>query len=465
MLAHVRRALREDCRVRPGSAVLVALSGGPDSTALLVALAEIAPRLRLALHAAHLHHGLRGAEADADLAAVRSLCLKLGVPLHAARWDTRARMARRGLKGQAGLRVLRREYLLLAARRAGARYVATGHTAQDQAETLLLRLARGSGLPGLAGILPRSGRFVRPLLQATRGEVERFLRARGFDWREDSSNRDLRYARNAVRALVIPALARAQGLGGPAALARRAGSAAREAAALRTWLTAEARRALAAALHPKGHDGHLDRVLLGEFPAPIRRAALRLAWRRSVPGGPGLTAHHLDALERLLDPKAGPGPVALPAGRRARREGRHLVVERKSERTAGAEPVAIRPPGRVRWNGERIAAQWVPGALARRHCDRVERDEAYFAADGLRGVPALRQASPDETFTPFGRAHATRLGSFLKKQSIPASGRTRPLVLADEAGILWVVGVRRAARAPVTGTTRRALHVRWEAHA
>ena len=105
--------------------------------------------LGLRLHAAHLHHGLRGAEADADLEFVRALCERLGVPLTAARWDTRARLRRRGLSGQAGLRTLRREFLLAAARRAGAHAIVTAHTADDQLETLLMRLARGAGLSGL----------------------------------------------------------------------------------------------------------------------------------------------------------------------------------------------------------------------------------------------------------------------------------------------------------------------------
>src|SRR5882672_10813918 len=125
----LRRALRGPCSIAPGSRVLVALSGGADSVALLLALRSVAREFGLSVHAAHLHHGLRGAEADADLAFVRDLCARLGVPLESARWNTRARMRRRSLGGQSGLRVPRREFLSTAARHAGAAAVATAHTA------------------------------------------------------------------------------------------------------------------------------------------------------------------------------------------------------------------------------------------------------------------------------------------------------------------------------------------------
>src|SRR5262249_31591337 len=127
----LRRALSGSCRLPRGARVLVAVSGGADSTALLLGLAKVAPEFGLAIHAAHLHHGLRGAEADADLAFVQRLCARLGVPLIAARCDARALMQRQGLAGENGLRVLRRRFLRMALRRASALAIATAHTADD----------------------------------------------------------------------------------------------------------------------------------------------------------------------------------------------------------------------------------------------------------------------------------------------------------------------------------------------
>jgi tRNA(Ile)-lysidine synthetase-like protein len=202
----LRRALAGPCAVPRGSRVLVAASGGADSTALLLGLARVAPEFGLTVHAAHLHHGLRGRDADGDLAFVRRLCRRLGVPLVAARVDAPRRMRERGLSGEAGLRILRREFLAAAARESGAAAIATAHTADDQLETLLMRLVRGTGLRGLGAMRPRSGRWRKPLLEAARAAIEADLRAARQTWREDRSNRDRSRLRNRIRHGAIPAL-------------------------------------------------------------------------------------------------------------------------------------------------------------------------------------------------------------------------------------------------------------------
>jgi tRNA(Ile)-lysidine synthase len=221
--------------LRAGDRVCVAVSGGADSTALLLALAEAntglfqpekAP-LGIVLSAAHVHHGLRGAEADADEAFLRELCERTGVPLTVFHVDTAARQAaeREGLEEAA--RELRYEALRGLMEAGAADIVVTAHTLDDQAETVVMKLLRGAWTEGLGGIssvvesggdsthvresghgAPRfvGGRIVRPLLGVRRSEVEEFLRARGQGWREDSSNADLSLTRNRVRHKLMPIL-------------------------------------------------------------------------------------------------------------------------------------------------------------------------------------------------------------------------------------------------------------------
>jgi tRNA(Ile)-lysidine synthase len=202
--------------LKPGMRVAVALSGGADSVALMRILVARSNELGLVVHAAHLHHGLRGAEADADLVFCRELAGRLGVPFHEARVDTAAAAQADRKTGKP------RETIEEAARR--LRYswfqrllsespphavVATAHTLDDQAETVLAKFLRGAWTEGLAGISPRHGSpegVVRPLLGTTRAEIEAYLRELGQGWREDTSNRHLGFTRNRIRHELLPLL-------------------------------------------------------------------------------------------------------------------------------------------------------------------------------------------------------------------------------------------------------------------
>lgn len=202
--------------LKPGLRLAVGLSGGADSVALVRVLAERSAELGLVLHAAHLHHGLRGAEADVDLAFARDLAARLGLPFHETHVDTAAEAHANPASGKASetveeaARRLRYRWFrqLMAAGTVDA--VATAHTLDDQAETVLAKFLRGAWTEGLAGIAPRvdspEGPILRPLLAITRTEVEAYLHDLGQTWREDSSNRHLTYTRNRIRHELLPLL-------------------------------------------------------------------------------------------------------------------------------------------------------------------------------------------------------------------------------------------------------------------
>src|SRR6266849_6993841 len=217
--ALVVAAIRRSGMIQGGETVLTAVSGGADSVALLDVLRSIGSEWSVSLHAIHVHHGLR-AEADDDAEFVRALCARMGVPLSVERVSVKGGPPWEGLEAEA--RRARYGAFREVARRVGAQRIATAHTADDQAETVLMRLLEGAGPRGLAGIAPVRGLLIRPLLEARRADIEAHLRARGLAWMEDASNRDPRFLRNRIRHDVLPFLERSVDPGIAAGLARSA---------------------------------------------------------------------------------------------------------------------------------------------------------------------------------------------------------------------------------------------------
>jgi tRNA(Ile)-lysidine synthase len=218
LLDQVRETIHEFAMIRAGDAVAVACSGGADSTALLLVLYELAEPLGCVLSVAHMNHCLRGGESDGDEEFVRGLAERLGMPFHRSRRDV-GKLARESKKNQeAAARESRLEFFASLMREGKATRVATAHTADDQAETVLQRLIRGTGTRGLAGIRPvvenlsNAGALVRPtlirpMLDVRRDDVRDWLRDHGQSWREDSSNQDRRFTRNRIRHELLPQLA------------------------------------------------------------------------------------------------------------------------------------------------------------------------------------------------------------------------------------------------------------------
>lgn len=193
-----------------GERIAVAVSGGADSTALLLALHEEATALGIGLSAAHLHHGIRADEADADLAFLRDLCTGLNIPLHVDHADVPANASANNETVEEAARNARLAFFDQLMQQGTVHAVATAHTQDDQAETVIMKLIRGAWTEGLGGISPvmerSSGKLIRPLLPASRQDVLAFLKSRNQSWQEDSTNASAAYTRNRVRSTLMPLL-------------------------------------------------------------------------------------------------------------------------------------------------------------------------------------------------------------------------------------------------------------------
>lgn len=298
---------------------MVAVSGGPDSVALLRAVAEVRPIADGPLVVAHFNHRLRGEESDEDEAFVRSCCETLaakraGLAFRCGTADVAGQARAAGENLEKVARQLRYAWLANAARESDCRWVATGHTADDQAETVLHRLFRGTGLRGLRGILPSRPlgpgmQLVRPLLAITRAEVLAFLQCRSQDYRLDCSNLDRTRTRNRIRHELLPSLAARYNPRVVHALCRLASQAAES---FSDKLTRAGRLLTEAECPRAGNILVFDQSLLAAAPRHRMREALRLAWQRE--GWP-LDGMGRDDWERLASVATGDSPAAdLPGG-------------------------------------------------------------------------------------------------------------------------------------------------------
>ncbi len=319
----LRRSLRDLATPRAGETLLCALSGGPDSVALVHALALAAPRMGFRVSAAHLDHGLRP-DSGQDAQFCRNLCERLGVSLHMGSADVRRRARRDGQGLESAAREERYAFLGGVALSQGAVAIAVAHTRDDQAETLLLRLLRGSGSVGLGAMRARRGRLIRPLLGVSRVQVLEHLASHSLTWREDPSNADLSLLRNRVRHELLPQLEARFNPNLRRTLARTAAILAEDAA----FLGAQAKVLYRSSAESTPAGLSLELAELRNAPSALARHVLRLALKHAG-GLRGVAAIHI---ERLLDLACSKTPsgrrVPLPGGREVRFRTNQMTIVR-----------------------------------------------------------------------------------------------------------------------------------------
>lgn len=424
------RFLRERSISR-GDPVLVAVSGGADSMALLSLLVSLGQKLGVA----HIHHGLRGDAADADLAFVGARAAALGVSFFAARVDAAARDDR---SPEARARALRYAALEEIRAREGYRYVMTAHTLDDQAETLLLRAIHGTGLDGLSGILPISddGYVLRPLLEARRGDLPAYLSRRGLPWREDASNRDLGVPRNRLRKEVLPILEAIH----PGAI-ERFGNLARLAREARAERESEIGSFIERAVRTEDGGLSIDaRSLAGLSPQQRMRVASELM--RSAGLAMRVTSAHLRRIERFIA-EANPGKaLSLPGDSTLLCDRDHFWL---GPDTGPGAPQPFRaelcPPDPL----------LLPACELRFHWERGPGVEGLALPDGWAGPLVIRSPAAGDRVRVPGSPQPRRLKDLFAAARWSNRARARAVVIECSDSILWVPGLTRPS--PPSGVT------------
>jgi tRNA(Ile)-lysidine synthase len=453
--------------LRDGRRVLVALSGGADSVALLLILRELERDGAVVVAgAAHLNHLLRGADADADEAFCAELSARLGVPFLAGRVDVAAlaRAGKRSLEDAA--RTARYAFLERAADTLGADAIAVGHTKDDQAETFLLRLLRGAGARGLAAIHPRAGRVIRPLIDIERAALRDYLGAGGQAFREDATNADVSIPRNRVRHELIPLLESRFSPAVVGVLAREAALARDDEDFLQGEAIKLADRIVLTGRTPGPADMHLDIAGLLRAPRALASRVVLGALQRQA----GSRPIHFDHVERVfaLAAAGGGGAVSLPGQDAVMTDG--VIVLRpagpKSRRSPKGEgggntfAFSLSIPGEVALDPQKltVTAERLPGtdaAQARPMKWAARGAEVGVAAGALRLPLAVRSRRPGDRFRPLGASGARKLQDFFVDRKVPRGERdTVPLVVDASDRIVWVVGQTVAEDFRVTDPSR-----------
>ena len=476
MIESLSTILQENCRLTHDRPVVVGFSGGPDSLCLL----HLLWRLGYPLIAAHFNHGLR-TEAAADAAAAARAAEVLGLPFHMEEGNVRAEAGAGGLSIEEAGREARYRFLFAYARRVGAQAVAVGHTADDQAETVLMHLLRGSGLSGLGGMRYRSFQplwseeipLVRPLLGIWRAEVDRYLSEQGLQPVLDASNLDPTYFRNRLRNHLIPILEeynpRVKKLLWQTALILQGDEAVLEEAVEAAWqaCTPEVREdALSLSLEP-----------FRALSTGLQRRVLRQAVGRLRPALRDIGFETVERGLAFINRTGQGGQLDLASGLRLSREGERVWVSGwTTDLPAGEWPafpgeksLLLEVPGRLALSGGWVleAAVVEEGAFPECSSARtppsqpVDPFQAWLDLDRLALPLLVRSRLPGDRFRPLGmEGHSIKLSDYFINVKLPRRARHAwPLVLSG-GEIAWLPGYLPAEPFRLTPATRRALYLR-----
>lgn len=443
---HVAGTIRKRGLLQPGNTVIVALSGGADSCALLDLLANL-PDFPLRLIAAHLNHSLRGADSDADEEFARSLAARYGIPFESRRSDVTEYAEKHRLNLEEAGRNIRYAFFgeLMAGHKADA--LALGHHRDDQAETVLMRLLRGSGAAGLSA-MPFSNRrgHIRPLLDVTRNEIESYLTERGLTWRDDVSNSDTVFLRNRIRHELLPVLEQ-YNPGIRECLAATAGMLAED----NELLESLADREYESLAKPSVGSSEFDISTLKNLHPALFGRVIRSAVSRLSGTLANLSRDHVAAVAAMLTDGRPNKSINLPGAITAVREYGHLRIENAVSDCEVPGPVKIEGPGSYSlWSGMQLEVSVVGRP------DQLKDTPSDTAYHDLARAPfpwEVRTFKTGDAMIPFGMTGSKKVKDIFIDAKIPPHLRRIVPLVFSLGRLTWICGLRFSSCASITDSS------------
>lgn len=467
--------------IEPGMKVIAGVSGGADSVCLLYVLTEYQKQVPFALQVIHVEHGIRGKASLSDAEFTQALCQRLDIPCRIVHTEVQKIAAQKGLSVEEAGRQERYRIFEEACAGSGADRIAVAHNRNDQAETMLWNLARGSGLKGLGGIRPVRGQIIRPLLFTQRSRIEQILRNAGLDWRTDQTNLEQEYTRNKIRLSLIPQME--QELNGQAGL--HLAQAAERLQQVQDLVERLTQAAAQQCLRQEEVSVVLYLAPFAEQDELIRTELLKEALRmcRSGQGLKDIGSIHLEQLHQLA--KLDCGKVCCLPGRiRAVRENGQIRFYSTAQYTGGScGKTAQDPAGHVdkslkntqekvcrlllsepqRIGGMQVTAKVLENNAAL--TEQIKEEKKYtkwLSYDTIKCDACLRTRRAGDYLIVNDAGGRKKLKDYFIDEKIPRDQRDRIWLLADGSHILWVIGHRISSAAKVTQETKKILKIQVE---
>ncbi len=468
----VRRQIEEYGMIQAGDVVVVGLSGGADSVCLLFVLKKLSRELLFSLAALHVHHGIRGQEADEDAAFCAGLCAGWKIPFETARVDVPLLAASKKMSLEEAGRQERYRQLERYRQRLGAQRIAVAHHQDDQAETVLWNLLRGTGLKGLSGMKSVNGAVIRPLLRISRAEILRYMEEQGLSWREDATNAEDHYTRNRIRHHMLEYAVRKLNRQAVKHICQTADMASEAEAYLREqadrWLVQYSETGKQETLPI-----FLRADILKNEPRILQRYIIKEALGRCK-GRKDLELCHVDAVLSLLEERPGRSASAwvdLGGGYVSRKEYETLILEKK----AFSGQKAGRDTGRCPAEKEICLADlseeplWFCIGEEKLELRMIPYDKTqkiptnqytkWLDYDKIKKSLVFRfRRSGDYFLLPDGRRKTVK--AYMIDEKIPSEERDHILVAARGSHVLWIAGRRLCAGVKITEHTKQILQIK-----